>query len=234
MKIAVNTGNYEILNSLIRTAKEQENTVAIAKYEKSIFEHIDNEDVDAYVISGGTDYAQKTIDFIKRYYQYVPVIVIGKPDVYNIKNADIVFPFSQEMNTDVYAKAILQSIYAYMKNFETLKRLTAHVDEEIEFGNCKYDPTKRVLYHNNEEIKRLSPKQAGVFEILAANFGVVIKKDIVMEKVWHDSNYFVGRSLDVFVSHLRKILENNDTKMTIINVSNVGLLLDYQPKPKSK
>lgn len=232
MKIAVNTGNYEILNSLIRTAKEQENTVAIAKYEKSLFEHIDNEDVDAYVISSGTEYSQKAVDFIKKYYQYIPVVVIGKSDEYNIKNADMVFPFNQEINTDVYAKSILNAIYAYNKNFETLKRLTAKLGDEIEFGNCKYDPIRRVLFHNDEEIKKLSPKQAGVFEILAANFGKVVKKDIILEKVWHDSNYFVGRSLDVFTSHLRKILEKEETGMAITNISNVGLMLEYESKKK--
>lgn len=230
MKIAVNTGNYEILNSLIRTAKVQENTVAIAKYEKSLFEHIDNEDIDAYVVSSNTEYAQKAVDFIKKYYQYIPVVVIGKGDEFNIKNADFVIPFNQEIDTDVYAKCVLNSIYAYVKNFETLKRLTAKIGDIIEFGDCKYDPTRRILFHKDKEIQKLSPKQAGIFELLAANFGKVVKKDIILEKVWHDSNYFVGRSLDVFTSHLRKILEKNNINMTISNVSSIGLMLDYESK----
>jgi DNA-binding winged helix-turn-helix (wHTH) protein len=232
MKIAVNTGNYEILNSIIRVAKEQDNIIAIAKFEKSLFDHIDNEDVEAFVISSGTDYSQKAVDFIKKYYQYIPVVIIGKSDEFNIKNADFVVPFNQEINTDVYAKSILNSIYAYIKNFETLKRLTANIGEEIEFGKCKYDPTKRILFYDGEEVQKLSPKQAGIFEILAANFGNVVKKDIILEKVWHDSNYFVGRSLDVFVTHLRKILKQGGTGMSITNVSNIGLMLDYESKKK--
>lgn len=233
MKIAVNTGNYEILNSIIREAKQQDNTIVIAKFEKSLFDHIDNEDVDAYVISSGTDYAQKAVDFIKKYYQYIPVVIIGKSDEYNIKNADIVIPFNQEINTDIYAKAILNSIYAYDKNFKTLKRLTAKLGDIIEFGNCKYDPMRRILScENGSEDKKLSPKQAGIFELLAANFREVVKKDIILEKVWHDSNYFVGRSLDVFVTHLRKILKECNTGMVISNVSNIGLMLDYESKKK--
>jgi len=233
MKIAVNTGNYEILNSIIREAKQQENTIAIAKFEKSLFDHIDNEDVDAYVISGGTEYAQKAVDFIKKYYQYIPIVVIGKSDEYNIKNADIVVPFNQEINTDVFAKIVLNGIYSYVKNFETLKRLTAKLGDTIIFGDCKYDPTRRILSCENSDIeKKLSPKQAGIFELLAANFAQVVKKDIILEKVWHDSNYFVGRSLDVFVTHLRKILKECNTGMTITNVSNIGLMLDYESKKK--
>jgi len=232
MKIAVNTGNYEILNSIIRTAKEHGNTVAIAKFEKSVFDHIDNEDAEAFVISSGTDYAQKSVDFIKKYYPYIPVVVIGKDNEYNITGADIVVPFNSEMNTDVYAKAVLHNIYAYAKNFETLKRLTAKMGDVIEFGNCKYDPTRRLLFCNGIEVQKLSPKQAGIFELLAANFAQVVKKDVILEKVWHQSNYFVGRSLDVFVTHLRKILKQGGTKMNITNVSNIGLMLDYESKNK--
>jgi DNA-binding winged helix-turn-helix (wHTH) protein len=232
MKIAVNTGNYEILNSIIRTAKENGHTIAIAKLEKSLFDHIDNEDVDAFVISGGTDYAQKAVDFIRKFYSYIPIIIIGKSDEYKIKNADIVFPFNQDIDVDVYSKSILNSIYSYVKNFETLKRLTANIGDVMEFADCKYDPTKRLLYYKGEEFHKLSPKQAGIFEILAANFGMVVKKEIILEKVWHDSNYFVGRSLDVFVTHLRKILRQGNTDLAITNVSNIGLLLDYNSKIK--
>jgi DNA-binding winged helix-turn-helix (wHTH) protein len=159
--------------------------------------------------------------------------VIGKSDEYTLKNADFVVPFNQEIDTDVFAKSVLNGIYAYIKNFETLRRLTAKLGDIIEFGNCQYDPTRRILScDNSPENKKLSPKQAGIFELLAANFGTVVKKDIILEKVWHDSNYFVGRSLDVFVTHLRKILKECNTGMTITNVSNVGLMLDYESKKK--
>ena len=93
-------------------------------------------------------------------------------------------------------------------------------------------PTKRLLFCDGKKIQKLSPKQAGIFELLSANFGQVVKKDIILEKVWHQSNYFVGRSLDVFVTHLRKILEIGGIKMSITNVSNIGLMLDYTPKEK--
>lgn len=226
MKIAVNTGNYEILNSIIREAKQQDNTIAIAKFERALFEHIGEEDVEAYVISNGTTYAQKAVDFIKKYCQYTPVIVIGKSDEYNIKNADIVFPFNSEIDTEVYAKSILNAIYSYYKNFETVKKLTAKLGEEIKFANAKYDPTRRILYCGDKS-KKLSPKQGSIFELLASNFQKIVKKELILEKVWQDSNYFVGRSLDVFVSHLRRILEECETGTTITNV-NIGLVLDYE------
>jgi DNA-binding response OmpR family regulator len=142
-------------------------------------------------------------------------------------------PFYKDGNTDFYAQSVLHNIYAYNKNFDTLQRLTAKMQDTIEFGDCTFDPQKRLLYYkgnlvfvNEKQTGKLSPKQAGILELLAANFAQIVKKDIIMEKVWHQTNYFVGRSLDVFVTHLRNILAENEIKMSITNVSNVGLMLD--------
>jgi len=232
MKIAVNTENYEILNSLIRTAKAHGNTVVIAKLEKSVFNHIESEEINAFILNASTNYAQKAVDFIKYHYPYIPVLIIGKGKKYSIKSADIIIPFEKGNDTDFFAQSALHNIYLYEKNFETLQKLTAKLGENIEFGECVYDPTRRVLFFKGEKVQKLSPKQAGIFELLAANFGQVIKKELILEKVWHQSNYFVGRSLDVFVTHLRKILKEGGIHMTITNVSNVGLMLDHLPKIK--
>jgi DNA-binding response OmpR family regulator len=239
MRIVVNTENYEILNSLIRGAKEHGNTVVIAKLEKAVFDHIESEHVDAFVLRSDSVYAQKAVDFIKRDYPYIPVLIIGN-EKYSVTSSDIMVPYIKGMDTDFYAKTVLHNIYAYTKNFETLQRLTAKMGDLIEFGNCTLDPVKRILFYKGTQVfwegnkkGKLSPKQAGVFELLAANFGDVVRKDVIMERVWHtNDNYFVGRSLDVFVTHLRKILKTSNMNMTITNVSNIGLMLDHLPKSK--
>ena len=239
MKIVVNTDNYEILNSIIRLAKEHGNEVVIAKHEKKLFECIEYPEYGAFVIANNKGYSQKAVDFIKKYSQYTPIIVMGFNEKYNITGADIMVPFNEYMNTDFFAQSILHNIYAYSKNFETLQRLTAKLEEVIEFGECKYDPQKRILFHrsipviiNGKDTGKLSPKQGSILELLAANFGKTVKKDIILEKGWGNANYFVGRSLDVFVTHIRNILKQNDINLTLTNVTNVGLLLDYTPKKK--
>ena len=235
MRIAVNTDNYEILNSIIRAAKEHGDTVLIAKLEKSLFNYItnvDEEDIDAYILTSNTHYAQKAVDFIKKEFPYAPVAVIGRNGACNINSVDIFVPYEDENNTDFLADALLHNIYAYTKNFLTLQKVTAKLGEVIHFGNCSYDPIKRIMFCEDKEIQKLSPKQAGIFELLAANFGKVVNKDVILVKVWDQSNYFVSRSLDVFVTHLRRILKDGKTNMTITNVSNIGLMLDYLPNVK--
>ncbi len=236
MKIVVSTDNYEILNSIIREAKEIGDEVVIAKLEKKLFELIELPDSDAFVLVNNKTYSQKAVDYIKRESQYMPIVMMGFGSDYSITSADIMLPFTDYNDTDFYARAILHNIHAYIKNFDTLQRLTAKLEEVIEFGDCVFDPQKRILTFKGEPVitagkktGKLSPKQAGIFELLAANFGKVVKKDVIMEKVWHThNNYFVGRSLDVFVTHLRNILKENEINMAITNVSNMSLLLDYK------
>lgn len=226
MKIAVNTGNYEILNSLIRQAKEHGNDIVIAKIEDKLFSHIGGGELDAFVISNNHDYSQKAVDFIKKSAPYTPVIVIGLDQKATVIGSDSMVPFNKESDTDFFAKSILHNIYAYSKNFEILQKLTAKTNEPIKYKNVEFDPTSRLLYYKGKEINKLSPKQAGLMEILLANYGSVVRKEVIMEKVWHESNYFVGRSLDVYTTHLRKKFKEFDLPMAITNVTNVGLVLN--------
>jgi len=232
MKIAVNSGNYKILNSIIRGAKKDNHTISIVKFEKTLLDTIDNEKADAYIINGDLEYAPKVIEFIKKYYNYIPVIVISRLEKYEKSSADMIIPYTKETDTDYLASVMLHNVYMYHNNFEILARLTAKMGDIIEFGDCTYDPTKRLISKNGILIKQLSPKQASVFELLAANFSTVVKKDIILEKVWQTSNYFVSRSLDVFVTHLRKILKEGELNMNITNMANIGLILDFIPKTK--
>ena len=47
-----------------------------------------------------------------------------------------------------------------------------------------------------------------------------------MEKVWQKSDYFSGRSMDVYVTHLRRLFEKNGIKLEIKNISGIGLTLE--------
>jgi DNA-binding response OmpR family regulator len=107
-----------------------------------------------------------------------------------------------------------------------MQRLTAKMNDKIEFGQCIYDPTRRMLSHNGVDIKKLSAKEGGILEILAINFGQVVKKEVILEKVWRKTDYFAGRSMDVYITYLRNTLKENEINLTITNISGVGLILE--------
>jgi len=226
MKIAINTENYDVINAFIKNAKDHGNSIAVSKAESVLFNHIELGDIDAFILSN-SNYIQKAVDFIKKSNPYTPVVIISKgKEQTTINSSDFVILFNDELDLDHFTKTTLQNIYTYSKNFETLQKLTTKMADIVEFGQCKYDPTRRLLYYKGKEVKKLSTKEGGVLEILAQHFGNVVKKEIILQKVWHKTDYFVGRSLDVYTTHLRNTLKDAKIKMSIKNISNIGLILE--------
>lgn len=223
MKIVLNTQSDELLNEFVKLAKLNNVEILTGKAEKILFDLIIAGDVNAFIIENSTRYAQKAIDFIKKKHPYVPVILIGEQELDIINNADIYMMTSD--NSTKFFKMILKSIVNYEKNFQSLKRLVLKTKNNIEFGNCVYDPNQRILYHNGKEIAKMSEKNGGILEVLATNYGKIVKKELILEKLWLKSDYFSGRSMDVYVSNIRTIFKTHNVDMVIKNVSKVGLIL---------
>jgi len=226
MKIAINTENNELLNIFIKFSKESGYEIILAKAERVLFEQIENGGIDAYILSKDSLYFNKATDFIKKSNPYVPIVgLITAPALNYTPSTDILMQISLPYENLV--SMILINIQKYIKNFQTLQKLTAKMHEKIEFANCVYDPTRRILYHKGKEIKKLSAKEGGILEILAINYGEVVKKEVILEKVWRKPNdYFAGRSCDVYITYLRNTLKNNKIKLSIKNISGIGLILE--------
>ena len=106
-----------------------------------------------------------------------------------------------------------------------LKRSRNHVNvqKSFQFGNTVFD------YQNFELTvqslpRKLTEKEAEIMYALCSNMHKVIKRDELLMKVWGNDDYFLGRSLDVFISKLRKYL-SADTSVEIENHHGVGFKL---------
>ena len=120
----------------------------------------------------------------------------------------------------------MHNILAYKKNFDTLNKITSTSKEKISFSKYVYDPTHRKLYYNDNEIVKFTKKEGSIIEILAINYRNIVKKEIILEKVWHKNDYFVGRSMDVYITYLRNIFKEHNIDLNIINVSGSGLMIE--------
>lgn len=69
----------------------------------------------------------------------------------------------------------------------------------------------------------LTPREAELLEYLCKNKGRVLKREDILLQLWGDTDYFLGRSLDVFVSRLRKRL-NRSASVSIDNVYGIGFI----------
>ena len=87
-------------------------------------------------------------------------------------------------------------------------------------GAYRYDVENQLL-NFNETQKTLTKKEAQILKILFKHKNQVISREIILKGVWGQDDYFVGRSLDVFITKLRKYFAE-DERIVISNLHGVG------------
>lgn len=99
----------------------------------------------------------------------------------------------------------------------------SQVKNEYALGSFTFDHVNLLLKHSSEE-KQLTQKESDVLKLLCQNQGDTVKRELILSTVWGTTDYFTGRSLDVFISKLRKYLKA-DASIQIENVHGVGFRL---------
>ena len=95
---------------------------------------------------------------------------------------------------------------------------------EFEFSDFSFNSKLRILTHKEGESYKLSPKENQLLKMLVLNFDDLLPRDIALNKIWRDANYFTSRSMDVYIAKLRKYLDK-DVSLKIINVHGEGFRL---------
>lgn len=94
----------------------------------------------------------------------------------------------------------------------------------IPLGDFSYSIKNQVLIKGSERIE-LSAKEAKILGIFATHVNEILDREDLLKEVWENEGVFVGRSLDVFVSKLRKKLQS-DKKIRIANIHGKGYKLE--------
>jgi len=158
---------------------------------------------------------------IRRYDQRVPIIIISAKDMKDDKvegfraGADdyVVKPFSTD--------ELLLRIDAILKRVQRAQEmLLTTTTEIIEFGNCKLDVGEQNLTIKNKTM-HLTRKECDLIRLLAMKRNELLLREVALKAIWGDDDYFIGRSMDVFISRIRKYLKD-DHKVEIVNVHGLG------------
>lgn len=91
----------------------------------------------------------------------------------------------------------------------------------IEIGSYIFD-NERLTLNNKNHVQQLTEMEASLIEYLYLNNNQLLKRDQILMSVWKKDDYFSGRSMDVFISRLRKYF-NSDPKIRIESTRNIGL-----------
>ncbi|WP_297099669.1 response regulator transcription factor [uncultured Draconibacterium sp.] len=133
---------------------------------------------------------------------------------YNVGADDyITKPFDTEV--------LLCKIQAIIK-----RQSTQPITDEFLFsiGSYEFDSKLRSISRDGEK-QKLSPKEADLLKLLCQNKNELLSRETALRKIWGEDGYFTARSMDVFITKLRKYLKD-DPNIEIKNIHGSGFLLE--------
>ena len=126
-------------------------------------------------------------------------------------------PFSTE-ELSLRIDAILRrSKYNIIKN---------DIPSVFNFGNSSFDYSNYLLNTPKGE-RRLTKKEAEVLRLLCINQGMIVRREVALKNIWGEDDYFMGRSMDVYITKLRKFLKG-DENVSIVNIPRTGFKLEVK------
>ena len=160
--------------------------------------------------------------YIRKKDQQIPIIFItakflkqDKLRGYNVGADDyIVKPFDEE--------ELLWKIRAISRRNPSEN--VPQKNEVVHVGDYQFDFKNQSLIHNGDT-RLITEKESDILNYLINHKNVVIKREDMLEELWGENDYFLGRSLDVFITKIRKYLKE-DPDLCIKNVYGVGFIFN--------
>ncbi|WP_299711425.1 response regulator transcription factor [uncultured Tenacibaculum sp.] len=164
------------------------------------------------------------INSIRKYNYDFPVIFLSEEalleDIFEINKIPYVdYCFKKPFSTEVLIKKI-QSIIKLREISFTSQYSTV----EYTIGDFTFNYGTRQLTFKGDEPRKLTPKESKLLKYLSEYKNTIMPKAIALTKIWRDDNYFTARSMDVYITKLRKYLML-DENIAIVNVRGEGYKL---------
>lgn len=118
---------------------------------------------------------------------------------------------------------LLLRINALLKRTEGPEKKGDDSPSNFKLGSYLFDYTSQIISRDGQQ-QKLSTKEAELLRLLCLKKNEVLTREEALLNIWHDDNYFNGRSMDVFLSKIRKYLKD-DPSVEIINVHGRGYKL---------
>ena len=149
-------------------------------------------------------------------------------EIYNSDSTDLTskaITADSEENTELLILLVLLAFVAsgMFLFFRKRNSSSATSSNTVAIGDFRFDKTRMELSLKDEKIE-LTSKEGALLELLYESANDTVERDTILKMVWDDEGDYVGRTLDVFISKLRKKLEA-DSNVKIANIRGVGYKL---------
>lgn len=126
------------------------------------------------------------------------------------------------------------SMEELLMRIKAILKRTSKADQEkeqqtkFEIGEFTFDSDAQKLFKDGEE-QKLTSKESALLRLLCLRKNQMLDRSIALKKIWFDDNYFNSRSMDVYITKLRKYLKP-DQNLQIMNVHGQGFkLVELKP-----
>lgn len=140
---------------------------------------------------------------------------------------DVTRGYNLDANNYVKKPFIVEELDAHIKALLKIKnRETARNQERrYQLGRFMLDAEQSTVKDEEGNLETLTPREAGILEMLCQNRGNTVKKETIINRFWEmEKDFYTSRSLDVFMSTLRKTIAK-DNSIQIKTVRGVGYIL---------
>ncbi len=93
-------------------------------------------------------------------------------------------------------------------------------------GSYTFDFPNHML-SSDSGIKHLTKRESELLHLLCLNMNQVLRREVALKTIWGEDDYFMGRSMDVYITKLRKLL-SGDPSVCIVNIHNTGFKLEVK------
>ncbi len=130
-----------------------------------------------------------------------------------------------KLGADDYIKKPCDPEELVLRIKNILKRNQPVLEELIKIGAYVFLPNQLQLSYQEEKFQ-LTEKEAELLSFLIQNNQKLVSRKEVLEKIWGENDYFMGRSLDVFMTRLRKYFQN-DEMIKFESVRGIGFKINF-------
>ncbi len=161
---------------------------------------------------------------IRKVNEHIPIIFLSAKSLKEDRIEGLISGGDDYLTKPFNIPELVLKIEVFLRrNIKTKGQTNSNI---IRFGLFEFDYAKMLLKSSNGD-KRLTSREAELLYFFLQNRNRIQKKEDILTAVWGDDSYFNSRSLDVFISKLRKSL-NSDNGVNINNIHGIGFILTIE------
>jgi DNA-binding response OmpR family regulator len=204
-------------------------TIKIFKDRKDAINYVCNNTVSLCGIDHDND-GEGFCSALKLIDEKLPTVIFSNDDTETTKLKAFANGCDDYIHKSVSGKEIQFRIQSIIKrsslNQDHTSNKSTYLNEPISIGKSVVDFAKRLFYTQDEDIP-LSKKEASLLKLFYINRGKLLKREDILREIWHTSDYYASKSMDVYLSKLRKKL-NKEESVSIQNIHGTGYMFIEQ------